>query len=163
TMPGNLLPAEEIGNGFGNDADQLSVSSLLATEYDSVAEAMAGRATQTPAALGKLAPCGATVTTATEGTCARSIIEPFVPPPFRPRAYTRPLQAGAADDLFALDTTIRANNPSATSLASVLQAVLQSPDFLYRLEWGVPDPGNPQLRRPSGYEMATRLSYLFWS
>src|SRR5205814_4143066 len=27
---------------------------------------------------------------------------------------------------------------------------------------GVPDPAHPELRRPSGDEMATRLSYLFW-
>src|SRR5438477_11625663 len=32
TNPAALLPAEEVGNGFGNDADALSVSSLLAEE-----------------------------------------------------------------------------------------------------------------------------------
>jgi len=160
TSPGSMLPAEEIGNGFGNDADQLSVSSLLAQEYDSIAEAMAGRATASPAMLGKLAPCGSSVTASTESTCARSIIEAFVP-----RAYRRPLVAGESDDVYALYTTLRAQNPFATAVAGVLEAVLQSPDFLYRIEWGVPDPaGNSQnLLRPSGYEMATRLSYLYWS
>jgi len=44
----------------------------------------------------------------------------------------------------------------------VIEAVLQSPDFLYRLEWGVADAQRPTLKRPSGDEMATRLSYLFW-
>src|SRR4029453_16296543 len=47
-------------------------------------------------------------------------------------------------------------------IAAVIEVVLQSPDFLYRLEWGAPDPMHPELRRPTGDEMATRLSYLFW-
>ena len=33
SQPANALPAEELGNGFGNDADAQSVSSLLAEQY----------------------------------------------------------------------------------------------------------------------------------
>ena len=33
TEPANAFPSEEIGNGFGNDADAQAVSSLLAEEY----------------------------------------------------------------------------------------------------------------------------------
>jgi hypothetical protein len=42
----------------------------------------------------------------------------------------------------------------------VLEAALQAPDFLYRVEFGVADSVNPALKRPTGPEMATRLSYL---
>src|SRR4029078_4096760 len=55
--PASALPPEEIGNGFGNDADVLSVSSLLAEQYGSVAEGIAARATATAPALGRVGDC----------------------------------------------------------------------------------------------------------
>jgi hypothetical protein len=46
-------------------------------------------------------------------------------------------------------------------VATVIEAVLQSPDFLYKIELGVADPANASRRRPTTDEMATRLSYLY--
>jgi len=159
TQPANALPPEEISNGFGNDADAQSVSSLLAEQYGSVAEGIATRATASAAALAKLAPCASSVTAATEETCARTIIENVVP-----RLYRRPIATGEADELLTLERSTRttANATFPIAISSVLQAMLQAPDFLYRIEWGVPDAARPDLKRPSGEEMATRLSYLFW-
>lgn len=156
TNPANSLPAETVGNGFGNDADNLSVSDLHAEQYGSVAADVAVRATA-PDRIAATVPCYATVTAETEETCARSFIEDF-----GKRAYRRPLEASEVDDLVALERNIRASFPFETSLASVIEAMLQTPDFLYRPEFGVPDTTYPNLRRPTGYEMATRLSYLFW-
>jgi hypothetical protein len=160
TSPANALPAEELGNGFGNDAAGQSVSTLLAEQYASVAESIAARATQNAAALGKLAPCGMAVSAAGEESCARTIIDGFTP-----RAYRRPLALGEADGLLALYRATRAL-PGASfgsAVAAVLEAVLQSPDFLYRIEQGLPDRARPELRRPTGEEMAVRLSYLLWA
>ena len=39
---------------------------------------------------------------------------------------------------------------------------LQSPQFLYRVELGQAVDAARGLARPTGYEMATRLSYLLW-
>jgi hypothetical protein len=163
TAPASALPPEEIGNGFGNDADVLSVSSLLAEQYGSVAEGIAGRATATATALGRLATCASSITAttaaATRDACVRTVIDSLAP-----RAYRRPLAAGESDALFALEESVRAtaNATFATGISAIIQALLQSPEFLYRPEWGVPDPANPTLRRPSGDEMATRLSFLLW-
>ena len=159
TGPASALPAEELGNGFGNDAAGQSVSSLLAEQYATVAEGIAARATQTPAALARLAPCAGMVNAAGEEGCARRIIEGFTP-----RAFRRPLAPGEVDPLLALYRSTRALEGAtfASAIAAVLEAVLQAPDFLYRIERGVPDPARPELRRPSGDEMATRLSYLLW-
>lgn len=47
-----------------------------------------------------------------------------------------------------------------------LYGMLQSPRFIYRIELGEPDPedhGTPQRRRYDAYEMASRLSFLFWN
>jgi hypothetical protein len=149
TSPANALPAEEQGNGFGNDAAGQSVSSLLAEQYAVIAEGIAARATQTP---GRLAPCAASVTAATEESCARSFIAGFVP-----RAFRRPLAPAEADELLALHRSIRALEGASfvSALAGIVEAVLQSPDFLYRVE-------RPDGARPSGDELATRLSYFLW-
>jgi hypothetical protein len=160
TSPANALPAEELGNGFGNDATAESVSSLLAEQYGRLAEKVATRATGTATALAALAPCAAQVSAATEETCARTIIEGFVP-----RAFRRALASGEADEQLALYRTLRAlpGGTFVTGVAGVIEAALQSPEFLYRVELGVADPGRPGLRRPSGEEMATRLSYFLWA
>jgi hypothetical protein len=160
TSPADALPAEELANGFGNDASAQSVSSLLAEQYFRVAEAIAARATRTPAALAALAPCAAAVAAANEEACTRTIIQGFVP-----RAFRRPLGSDEAEPLIGLYRTIRAlpGATFATAVAAVLEAVLESPDFLYRVEHGVPDGSRPGLARPSGDEMATRLSYLLWA
>jgi len=164
TSPGAALPAETLASGvaiFGNNADNQSVSSLLAEKYDTVAAGIADRATATPAALGKLAPCGSTIVatspTATEDACARTIVGAVVP-----KAYRRPLTSAESDELVALYKGIRTGNTFASGIAGVLEAVLQAPDFLYRIEFGMPDPARPGVKRPTPYEMATRLSYLFW-
>lgn len=159
TEPANLFPSEEIGNGFGNDADAQSVSSLLAEKYGTVGEAIAVQATGSPEALAKLAPCAGqidgTTDAATEEACVRTLVESFAM-----RAYRRPLDAGEISELVDLHKTIRASSNFATSVASVIEAVLQSPDYLYRVEWGTAEPSG--LRRPTAYEMATRLSYFLW-
>jgi hypothetical protein len=160
TNPANALPAEELGNGFGNDADALSVSSLLAEEYGTVAEGIASRATATPAQMATLLhPCAMNVTTATETTCARSIINAL-----GPKLWRRALTTADGDGLAMLESTLRATSGATfpIAIAGVISAMLQSPEFLYRVEFGVPDSAQPTLKRPSGDEMATRLSYLFW-
>src|SRR5690606_22957034 len=147
-------------NGFGNDADAQPVSSLLAEQYNAVAEDVAERATATPDQLAALASCAADVTAETspadEDTWARALIEGLAT-----RAYRRPLPAGEADELFELRLAIRDETDFATSIAAVIEAILQSPDFLYRVERGVRDEESGRLR-PTGHEMATRLSYLLW-
>lgn len=159
TFPANALPSEESGNGFGNDADAQPVSSLLAEQYSSVAEAIASRVVTTPEMLERLAPCATTISAttdaATEEACVRTMVESFAA-----RAYRRPLEADEAGELVALQKFIRASSDFSTSVAAVVEAVLQSPDFLYRVEFGERDAAGHL--RPSGSEMATRLSYLLW-
>ncbi len=164
TSPETALPAETLTSGtaiFGNNADAQSVPNILAQNYETVAEGIAQRATATPAALGKLATCGSTITatavTATEDACAKSIIAALVP-----RAYRRSITTAESDELVALYKLVRPANTFASGIAAVIEGVLQSPDFLYRVEFGVADTAKPSLKRPTGPEMATRLSYLFW-
>ena len=155
TQPARALPSEELGNGFGNDADAQSVSSLLAEQYGKIAQDIALRATATPEALARLDRCAQTLTASNETTCARSIILRVAT-----RAFRRPLVAAESEELVVLYSAARAEATFGVSLATAIEALLQGPEFLYRIELGQPDATGR--KRPSGAEMATRLSYLFW-
>jgi len=157
TSPALNLPPEVLGNGFSNDAAQQTVSADLISGYNDVAADIAARAVQ-PTSLAKLVPCAASATSATsQDTCAQTFINSWVP-----KAYRRALAAGEADALLTLEKSVTSGDTFSSGIAALIEAVLQSPDFLYRPEFGVADPKQPSLRRPSGDEMATRLSYLFW-
>jgi hypothetical protein len=159
TQPANLLPPEDLGNGFGNDADTISVSSLLAEQYGIVAEGIASRATSGADALARLGSCTSTLTAESEDACAREIIESLAP-----KAFRRQLVQEELDELFELEQSLRATPDStfASAISGVIQAILQSPDFLYRVEFGMLDGERPDVRRLTGDEMASRLSYFFW-
>ncbi len=157
TSPGTNLPPELIGNLFSNDSEQQPVSADLVSSYNTVAADIATRATQA-ATLAMLLPCAASANTAaTQDACAQTFMQGFVS-----KAYRRPLAADEAAGLLSLEKAVTAQATFGSGLAAIIEAVLQSPDFLYRIELGVPDPTDPSKRRPSGDEMATRLSFLFW-
>lgn len=159
SSPASALPSEILGNGFGNDANAQSVSTLLVEKYAAVAEDVAQRATQTPEAMTALFPCLGELSDGgsreDEDACATAFLRDFAP-----RAYRRPVTQDELDELFALQQTLHGSGGFRASIAGVVEAMLQSPDFLYRLEYGVED-GEGRLR-PNGYEMASRLSYFLW-
>ena len=162
TNPGNALPAQVDSkqNLFGNDADQQSPSALLIEKYQSVAESVAARATASTTALAKLHSCASSVTTSNEASCARMIATSLAP-----RAYRRTVATSEIDDLVTLYSNVRALSTTmtfASGVAAMVEAMLQSPDFLYRVELGSTVAGNTAVKRVAGREMATRLSYLFW-
>ncbi|MDF3066397.1 MAG: hypothetical protein K0R38_1998 [Polyangiaceae bacterium] len=157
SLPANAFPSEELGNGFGNDADSQAVVGALAEQYVSVAEKVAATATS-PERLAALAPCAATVTdAASEAACVKTVAETFTP-----KAWRRTLQPGEADGLVALFTELRGASDFRSSLAAVLEAIFQSPEFLYKPEFGTAVAGRTDVKQPTGEEMATRLSYLYW-
>jgi Protein of unknown function (DUF1592)/Protein of unknown function (DUF1588)/Protein of unknown function (DUF1585)/Protein of unknown function (DUF1587)/Protein of unknown function (DUF1595) len=158
TDPGSGLPSETIartGNVFGNDADLLSVSSELASKYNTVAADIAARATATPTALAKLNACAGGATP--DDACAKTVIAAVVS-----KAYHRAVPAAEVDSFFGLFTAVKAKATFASGIAAVIEDVLQAPEFLYRIELGAPAADHPEVRRPTGDEMAARLSFLFW-
>src|SRR5688572_7828597 len=160
TNPGNDFPSEALGKGFGNDAELQSISDLHAEKYFSAAESVAARATETPAALEKLHACAKGIAPANEEACARSIIESLLP-----RGFRRDVTTAEIDEFLGLYKTTRALSPSlgfGAGVAAVVSALLQSPEFLYRVEFGTEVAGNATVRLLTGSEVATRLSYLFW-
>ena len=162
TNPGSELPAQVDSkqNPFGNDADEQNPTDVLVEKYQTVAESIATRATANATALGKLHSCATNVTAANESACARMIATALAP-----RAYRRAVTSTEIDELVALYSNVRALGTTMTfgsGVAAMIEAILQAPEFLYRVELGAPVAGNTAIKRVAGREMATRLSYLFW-
>lgn len=152
SQPGLNLPAELLGNGFGNDADNQPSSSFLIEQYANLAADLAARLTTSEIA-SRYDACIA-AGPADEDACARSFITRFAE-----AAYRRPVQSVEVDELVTLQQALRAHGDFLSSVTGVAEAILQSPDFLYRVEFGADAAGARPL---TGYEMASRLSYFFW-
>jgi hypothetical protein len=162
TNPGSALPpqVDSAQNLFGNDADLQAPSSLLIEKYQTVAASVAARATANSTALAMLASCATTVTTSTEESCARTIATSLAP-----RAYRRTVASTEIDEFVALYKSVRALSSTVTfasGVAAMIEAMLQAPEFLYRVEYGTTVSGNTAVKRVAGREIATRLSYMFW-
>ncbi len=136
--------------GFDNIASAQNVSQLLAEQFEdgavSLAAVLVQDVTKTlncdPVAMG-------------EDACVKKFI-----PDFGLRAYRRPLTAAEATKLSGFFGAQKAKYGFAPALELLLQVILQSPNFLYRVEFGQIDMA-AKLTRFSPYELASRLSYLF--
>src|SRR5439155_13001234 len=78
------------------------------------------------------------------------------------RAWRRPLDDSEVQRYQALGAQIGLAD-GWKAIQYVTAALLQSPHFLYRVELGEPDPEHPGWMRYTGYEMASRLSFLMRS
>jgi hypothetical protein len=88
--------------------------------------------------------------------CVTTVLQSFLP-----RAWRRPVQPGEIEPLVALYSTNKADGATDDeALGRVLQAVLLSPRFLFRVEL---NSGVAGVRPLDGYELASRLSYFLWS
>ncbi len=150
------LPSEPAR--YSNNVDMQSPSRPLIEQYAEVAKEVVANVLSDADARAEHVPCLENATTDTEASCVRSIIESI-----GERAFRRPLDAATIDELVQLQSELRQSGTFEDSIASLLEAMLQGPDFLYRLEFGLDDPAScGTARRLSGHEMATRLSYLLW-
>jgi len=75
------------------------------------------------------------------------------------RAWRRPLEATEVTRYKALATTVGLTDPW-VALQYVTAAMLESPNFLYRVELGEAESTHPGWLHYTGYEMASRLSFL---
>jgi len=78
------------------------------------------------------------------------------------RAYHRALLPTEVDSFLSLLNTVKGKATFASGVAAVIEATLQGPEFLYRVELGTPATDAPGLRRPTADELAARLSFMFW-
>lgn len=136
--------------GFENNAASLNPSPLLVEQYQEAAEDIAGQVVQT--SIADAVPCDPA---GNESACAKDFIASF-----GARAFRRPLTQEEIDRYHTFFMKHAGEVSFNAGVHLTLQAFLQSPQFLYRLEFGT---GKSEPNVPlSDYELATRLSYLLW-
>lgn len=167
------FPADEIGYGFDNVGDVLSMSPLLVEKYLEAAEEIVDER------LPDDAPLVFVRRPRDRGdmeACAREITARFAR-----RAYRRPLEEGELDRLLQLGRrAVLAGDTFDQAIRLILKAILVSPHFLFRVEMApraaatdVPrDPGDGRApadaRALEGawalgdHALASRLSYFLW-
>ena len=152
--PADDFPQDDVGYGFDNIGDVLSLPPLLMEKYLAAAEKIVARALASPEARKRIF----IVPTQNEES-ARQILERFAT-----RAYRRPLRGDELRRLLRFVEMAEKNRDSfETGIELALQAVLVSPHFLFRVELD-PRPDDPRAIHPiSHYELASRLSYFLWS
>lgn len=137
---------------FSNNGGDLSVTSAQWQDYQAAAEELARRATLSLAAL----------TAAAGGTLPADDAQLVAA--LGRRAFRRALtgdEQSAYEALFAQGPSFyAAMAPRLAGARVVLEALLQSPHFLYRLELSTQATGD--VVPLSGDELATRLSYALW-
>ncbi|MEN9577765.1 MAG: hypothetical protein RJA70_774, partial [Pseudomonadota bacterium] len=134
---------------FGNEVAALGFTIKGIDGYRAAAQAIAKQAAPDDAAAAVVAACAAP-----DQTCGATFI-----PSFGERAFRRPVTAGEQTDLQALFDAGFAESGLAGGVRAVVEAALQYPSFLYRIE---ASPAGVAEVVPSSWEMATRLSYLLW-
>lgn len=149
------LPGETIIHGFWNNAEGQSASDDLINALESGARS-AGSAVATNLDKLKIEGCPPSGSGGEEACADRFISD------FGRRAWRRPLDDGQKGRLKDFYRSMRGTYDFSTSINLLVQAMLQSPDFLYRVEAGAGKVANTDKLELSQYEMASRISYLLW-
>ncbi|MGO8752655.1 MAG: DUF1592 domain-containing protein [Thermoguttaceae bacterium] len=151
------LPADDVGYGFDNIGDVLSLPPVLMEKYVAAAERIVRQAAQAPESRRRIfiaVPDGKEF----PAEAVRRILKRFAS-----RAYRRPIPDDELDRLVRLvRRATQEGDRFDESVQLALQAVLVSPHFLFRMEIDPLDSPQP-VRLLNEYELATRMSYFLWS
>jgi hypothetical protein len=150
---GTRYPPSSAKEEFSTSA---AASTVLGDDILGFADTAESIALQAVGNVARILPCNPA---GNEAACARQFIDAFAA-----RAFRRPLEPGERDPLVALYDGVRAGSDPLDfnlGIAAVIAAVLQSPQFLYKLEIGTATT-TAGSRKLTGYEAASKLSYLYW-
>jgi Protein of unknown function (DUF1592)/Protein of unknown function (DUF1588)/Protein of unknown function (DUF1595)/Protein of unknown function (DUF1587)/Protein of unknown function (DUF1585) len=135
--------------GFSIDANALLVQGLNASQLEDNAEAIAAWAA-TANKLSAFAPCASQTTGTPDSTCAASFVRAFG------RAAFRTTLASDDPRVASYSAVFLAGTSNSDGAQAVVEAMLESPYFLYRSELGAQNSGVFAL---TSYEVATELAY----
>ncbi len=145
--PASTFAADSSFNGFDNNADGLTIGDRLSRDYQRAAVALAESATTGT-------PWSKLVTCAESAECARTSIAALLR-----RAFRRP----PLDEEIATYVALHGKGDDfRDGMKLVVEAVLQTPSFLYRVE-SSNEIGADGAIALNGFEVASRLSYMLWN
>jgi hypothetical protein len=143
------VPADGSAGPFPSNAVGALTEAHVAG-YRRAAERVAADTIAAPDRLAALVPCAADANRA----CAEQFIRSF-----GRRAFRRPMTAERVDALLEVFDVGAEGASFADGIGLVIEAALQSPNFLYHVEDKTPSPKAAPL---GTYELAERLSYFLW-
>jgi mono/diheme cytochrome c family protein len=143
--PAANFPADDVGYGFDNIGDVLSLPPILLEKYLAAAEKIAAQVklpSPVPAAADDV----------------RQVLKDAAT-----RAFRRPVDDAELERLVQLVESARKESPGNDDepLRIGFQAILVSPRFLFRIEQA--PAADEKVRVLDDYELASRLSYFLWS
>jgi len=153
TPADKLAPDEKIGP-FNSNAIA-PVDATLVQQHQEVAATLA---TAAKARMSTISPCDLNSDTGTSTTCANRFVTEF-----GRRAFRRPLDAAEVQTYLSLYTLGKTGADAANGFRLVVEAMLQSPFFLYHHDVGA--SGTPQggTVAITPHELASRLSFFLWN
>ncbi|HEY2899005.1 MAG TPA: DUF1592 domain-containing protein [Polyangia bacterium] len=146
----DFTPDEKVGPFFSNAS--APISDLVAEEYLDAAEALSDAVMTNTTKLSALLPC-----TTTDATCGAQFIDSF-----GLRAFRRPLTPDEHTTMVTLFASGMTDDSFNEGVRRVIQAMLESPQFLYRIELGPQPTGAKDVVALDQYLVAGRLSYYLW-
>jgi hypothetical protein len=152
----SVYPATQGASQFG--LAQADVDGADLDNYERAAEVVSAAVVASTSTMTQVAPCATGATTAAARTCATQFLQGFAT-----RIYRSPVAAADMDRHLALYDAGAANGGYAHGIQLLLEAMLQSSRFLYRVELGTSTAVGPTAVQLSDYELASRLSYGLWN
>ncbi|MGV3659311.1 MAG: DUF1592 domain-containing protein, partial [Prosthecobacter sp.] len=157
-LPWNL-PPDEVDYGFDNIGEVLTLPPHLMESYFEVGGLVVDRVREDKRAwtttVAKIRPDG----TRTEEQAARENLTRLAA-----RAFRRPVTDEDVRPLMELFLLARGKGePFDNALKVPVQAMLVTPDFLFRAEQGRTQPAGKTVARLDDHALASRLSYFLWS
>lgn len=145
------IPADESVGPFASNA-VAPITDLSTEQYLGAAEALARHAV---ANIDALLSCDRAALG--ESACAAQFVQEF-----GARAFRRPLDGEEQARYQALYAEYAAKGGLSNGIRVVVQALLQSPHYLYHVEFNTPAPAGQAIVPLSGHEVASRLSFFLW-
>lgn len=151
TRPCTALLPEDVVDPFDNDVATQDPSAVLIAGWEVLANDVATRFVADSSRRAAFVPC------APDDGCLTTFVEDF-----GRLALRRPLAADEVAAYVGLGAAYTEESGDFwEGIDTVVRALLQSPEFTYRVEIGAATD-DPAVFRLDGYELATRLSYLLW-
>lgn len=154
-----LLVVDEF-TPFDNDYTNQLASAALITGLEIFAIDVADHVMGDTALRDGAVPC--TPSGADDAACFRAFIEDFVPKAFRRPITEEEIGAYMTLQSFSTEVVAGVDNDFYTGIGLVIRAVLQDPEFLYRIEVGT-ETDDEGVLALDGWEIATRMSYFLWA
>ena len=156
----DAFPSDDVGEGFDNIGDVLSLPPILLEKYLEAAYTIADGIFADKKLSKRIFPHEpASDNLLAQAQAARLNIQQFAS-----RAFRRPVTQDEQVRLFTIMRDAWGQDAESTEIyKTVVVAVLTSPHFLFRIEKDPAQDDEDGIRKLDGFELASRLSYFLWS